>query len=233
MKKLTALFLALIFSSHSAIFAAEAIVDDFANKTLMDVKLAKYTPNVIVDDFAQSRLKNIKSVNLVEKEPIVDEFALETLQSYKNVPIPKGVITEIATNEISVFVSSSRSLTTQNDIYEGQKVDFIIAKDVVQNGKIVIPKGTQVTGRVELITMNGAFGTPADLTVGNFTLQNDKNLEGEIKITGANRSLWVYPVGYSTTVFFGLGALIFAVRGGHAKIKPDKEFELIYYPKNL
>ena len=228
MKRLTALFLALLFLPHGAIGAKEPIVDSFAENNLKGIVSKNTVKPPIVDEFALKTLENHKSV-YVFRTAIKDEFVEATLSpsEYKIVKNKKSEISESFWQN-PVFVSSVEDITTQSEIYEGKKISFIVLKDVVKNDKIVVPKGSQITGRVELITQNGPFGSPAYLTVGNFVLQNGKNIEGEIKISGANRSLWVYPVGYVGTIFFGVGALAFTIRGGHAKIKQRHEFELNY-----
>ena len=211
MKKLIVFILLCIFSLNSAAFCAAPqapITDEFAERTL------KYYKNTPIPS----------SVRVT----ITDEFVQNTLnpKDYKIIEKKKIVISE--TPEISVFLTSNDLVTTQNNITEGKTLEFTVSRDVVSDGKIIIPKGTKATGRVELITMNGACGTPADLTVGNFVLQDGRELIGQIKKNGANRSIWVYPTAYAGTFFFGAGILLLAVRGGHAKIKPAKEFELAY-----
>ena len=61
----------------------------------------------------------------------------------------------------------------------------------------------------------------------NFSIDG-KRLAGEISKTGANRSLWLYPTIYMTTLFFGVGLLLIPIRGGHAKIKPQQTFTVYY-----
>ena len=187
--------------------------------------------------------------------PIADEFALETLKSYRNVPLPKGVKTVIidefardnlnpadyknfkkpvpvyiSADEMSVFVSSVEFMTTKKGLYESKYADFIVAKDVIQDGKTIFVRGEKITGRVEIAAQNGPFGSPAELVVSNFSAkEGSKKLAGEIRVVGANRSFWVYPIGYSINFFFPFaGVPVYTIRGGHAKIKPEKEFELVY-----
>ena len=83
-----------------------------------------------------------------------------------------------------------------------------------------------LSARVELISPNQARGVPADIILGNFMLDNKIPLEGQIKATGANRSLWVYPASYLLSVFFFTGLFIYPIRGGHAKIKPKNIYKL-------
>ena len=205
MKKAAALLLVLLFSSHCAVWAFGSIV---------------------VDEAGNVHLKGDATTTVQKEKPkvyIVDEFVNETLKEYK-----KDKTTKEPLSEIPVFISSSGGITTRKDVWEGKEVEFIVAKDVNKDGKVVLQKGEKITGRIELVTLNGPFGSPADLTLSNFVLPDGKKLTGEIRISGANRSYWVYPLGYSMMPFFFAGAAVFTVRGGHAKIKPEKEFELVY-----
>lgn len=220
MKKLLALI--LLFAFNGAVGAFEPIVDDFVNATLKGVeKNADFSPKPLP--------KNIK------KDPAIDEV-IETLNNDKVFPsapkkasiIVTNVQTAAANNEIPVFISSPEAITTRKAAWEGKEVEFVVAKDIAKDGKVVLQKGTKVAGRIELVTKNGPFGTPAELTLSNFVLPDGKKLKGEIRVSGATRSYWVYPIGYLTLPFFFAGAAVFTIRGGHAKIKPGREFELIY-----
>ena len=82
-----------------------------------------------------------------------------------------------------------------------------------------------VKARVENVSPNGAYGIPADVVIGNFILEDKTKLDGEISLQGANRSLWVYPIGHFLTLCLGVGVLIYPIRGGHAKFKINKIYE--------
>ena len=103
--------------------------------------------------------------------------------------------------------------------------DFVLVEDVKINN-VSFKKGAIIKARVETLSQNAAYGVPADLVVGNFTMPNNFILEGQISRQGANRALWVYPTGYLLTSLFLIGLPIFAIRGGHAKIKPHKVYEI-------
>ena len=98
--------------------------------------------------------------------------------------------------------------TTRKDLFEGKIIDFILVEDTRINNKLY-KKGTTIKARVETLSQNGAYGVPADLVIGNFTLPDNLTLHGDITQQGANRSLWVYPTGYILTPFFLIGLLIF------------------------
>lgn len=237
MKKFISLFLILNFLVGN-VYAAAPIVDDFAQRTLVDYKNTNTNiKEPITDEFATKNLSNTKSSKKIEQTAITDDFAKnsikpEELKGVRYTPKPVHLAGYDSKEDLIAVVSIDEYVTTRKNIFEGQELNFTVAKDVIKNGKVIIPKGTKVTGRVELITMNGAFGSPADLTIGNFILDNGtKNgiyLDGEIYKKGANRSYWVYPIGAASLVLMFAGLLVLTIRGGHAKIKPNQQYALNY-----
>ena len=76
------------------------------------------------------------------------------------------------------------------------------------------------------MVLNEAMGTPASLIVENFILANNVKLDGIISQTGANRTIWLYPTVLTMNVFCGLGIFFMPIRGGHAKLKPSRVYEI-------
>jgi hypothetical protein len=134
-------------------------------------------------------------------------------------------------NKVEIPIQIDERISTKSDVYEGQTLIFHIARDVKLEN-VTYKKGSKVSGKIELITTNQAFGVPADITVSNFKIQdNDIKLNGAIQSIGANRSLWVYPLGYGIGIgTLGLGLSILAIRGGHAKMKPTTTYNVRYIP---
>lgn len=170
----------------------------------------------IRDDFADKTLKKAKISN--NKTNLNYDF-----ESIKRVPIK---------------ISSLENITTKNGIKEGQELQFKVLKDVKLENERIIKKDSIVKARLETISPNQAFGVPADMVVDKFIIkqqnQADLILDGNVHKIGANRSLWVYPVGYvGGILFFGAGFLLFTVRGGHAKIKTKDVYEVYYLPKSF
>lgn len=91
--------------------------------------------------------------------------------------------------------------------------------------KKVLPAGSRVFGTVETISQNELLGVPSNLIIGNFKIEYMPTirLEGQIVKQGANRVYWVRP----------LAPLLFAVRGGHAKIKTEDIYTIYYTPPAL
>lgn len=162
-------------------------------------------------------MKNIISIYLIftfllqfSLAQIVDDFVNESLNNVEVV------------EKTPVIVRISNDFTTKLKKAEGEEIQFVTVNDVKINNKLY-PKGSIVDARIETVSMNKAFGVPADLTVGNFKLGNTR-LAGEINKTGANRAYWVWPIGGICLLGLGLGVFILAVRGGHAKIKTSEKY---------
>ena len=115
-----------------------------------------------------------------------------------------------------------KPVSTGENIKEGDFVNFETTKDVVINN-ITYPKGTTVKARIETVSPNETMGVPADLAIGNFKI-GENLLIGEITKTGANRSLWVYPLYSALVAFFGIGLIFVFIPGGQAKIKTTEIF---------
>jgi len=239
MKKIISLFLSLKFIFINCSFASaindnlvelldknlkiqkvkqEPIVDDFAIKTLdLNLKIKQEKEVVIIDNLAEKLNKNLK----IEKENqrlVVDSFALNLNKTNKN-------NANVKFDGDKVKVSPLNYLTTRKDLFEGKIIDFILIEDIKINNK-TYKKGTLVKARVETLSQNSAYGVPADLVIGNFTLPNNFVLHGNITKQGANRAIWVYPTGYILMPFFFIGLLIFPIRGGHVKLKPEKVYNI-------
>ena len=128
-------------------------------------------------------------------------------------------------NRVSLKIKSIANISTKKNLAEGQKLVFLTTEDTVLTSQKVLPAGSRVFGRVETISMNGHKGIPANLIIGNFKIEYMPSIEldGEINKQGSNRSIWVRP----------FLPILFAVKGGHAKIKTDEIYEIYYTPKNI
>lgn len=220
------------------------IVDEFVEKTLSDeltIKLPKQP--TIIDEFAQKSIDKDLQINPNEAKIIDDNFAENNKN--KNIVVVKKITideklpcvkeksanfkkTLVVDNENSqpVKIRIKKDFSTNQEIEEGDYIEFETISDVKIQNK-TYPAHTTVKARVETISPNKMWGVPADLTVGNFTLDNH-SLNGEINKTGANRSLWLYPTVYFTSFFFGAGLLLIPIHGGEAKIK-NLDIYTIYY----
>lgn len=128
-------------------------------------------------------------------------------------------------NRLPLKIKILSDVSTKKNLEEGQKLVFLTTEDTVLSAKKILPAGSRIIGTVETISKNDIKGTPANLIVGNFKIEYMPKikLEGQINNQGANRAIWVRP----------LLPVLFAVKGGHAKIKEVDTYEIYYTPEQL
>lgn len=222
------------------------IQDDFVEQTLSkDLKIKSYQKPIIVDDFAEKNLEKNQRIIKVEQK-INDSFAEKNTN--KSVPIQKVVITEqlptitgrtdLTPVRTKAFFGDSTSqgleipiricslLSTKQFPEEGDYVEFETLKEIKIKNK-TYPQGTRVKARIETVSMNFSLGVPADIILGNFSIDNIP-LYGNVQKIGANRALWVKPCSYIGTFFMGAGILLLPIRGGHAKVRPSEVYTVYY-----
>ena len=135
--------------------------------------------------------------------------------------------------QIPVQLKIIKPLSTKNKISEGDEILFVTTKDVVIKDEY-IPKGTRVIGRIETISASDKMGTPANIIVDNFYVEGRPELclYGNVSKTGANRSIWVYPLYQAGNIMFYVAGFAFVpIHGGHAKILTNDKFT-VYYELN-
>ena len=128
-------------------------------------------------------------------------------------------------NRIPLKIKIISDVTTKKNLTEGQKLIFLTTEDAVLSHKKVLAAGSRVIGTIESVSPNGRQGIPANMVVGNFKIEYMPTIkiEGQIIKQGANRAIWVKP----------LLPLLFAVKGGHAKIKETETYEVYYTPTTI
>jgi hypothetical protein len=231
----------LLFSYMTPSYAI--VCDEFVENSLSsDLTIPKYQYQPIEDDFAQKNQQENQpcqkalpiedsfaqanhNVSKPKEKIIIEEVLPSVDSSVTNLP-QKSILESDMSIEIPIYIKSLELITTRQKREEGDFVEFETVDKVSIQGK-VYPKGTKVRGRIETISMNYSFGVPAYIVIGHFSIE-DTQLSGEIKKTGANRSLWVKPTSYVTLLLFGIGILIMPIRGGHAKIRPSQTYKIYY-----
>ena len=135
--------------------------------------------------------------------------------------------------QIPVQLKVLKPVSTKHKIKEGDEILFATTKDVVINDEY-LPKGTEVIGRIETISRSDKMGTPANIIVDNFYVKDkpELSLYGNVTKTGANRSIWVYPLYQAGNIMFYVAGFAFVpIHGGHAKILTNDTFT-VYYELN-
>ena len=185
----------------------ELITPKFVSKTSGISILKKYSRNKIEDNFVKN---NIDSDN-------VAKIKVKTNYDFSKAQIP-------------VQMKVIKNLTTKNNIVEGDSILFKTVNEVTVNGT-VLPKGTQVIGRVETVSASDKMGCPANIVVDNFYVKDNPDIcfYGNVSKTGANRSIWVYPLYQAGNILLYAAGFVFVpIHGGHAKILTSDTFTVFY-----
>lgn len=260
MKKIF-VFLICIQLINLPVFAGNLIEDALVNKTLTgkSFKTVTSSPELINDTFIEKSLKNVPCKSNINNENVEDELVNKNLSGAKyqikkqenpfiNDALADKTLKKISAKpkkaklnfdfelvkQIPVKIAIINNITSKKDLTEGQEINFKILDDVNVGNNLVLKKDALVKAKLETISLNQAFGVPADILIDDFKVvsyQSEISLDGSIHKIGANRSLWVYPVGYMGCFFFGAGLLLSPIRGGHAKIKTKDVYEVYYIPK--
>ena len=76
------------------------------------------------------------------------------------------------------------------------------------------------------------MGVPETLKICNFFIEDDNeeiNLHGAVSKTGANRSIWVYPLYQAGNIlFYAAGFAVVPIHGGRAKVLTSESFTVFY-----
>lgn len=139
------------------------------------------------------------------------------------------------TTAVPVRLAVTKEISSEKGLLEGQSLEFRIVRDVYYNDKLLLAKGTIVSGKVETIVTSGMNGFPAEVLIDGFELpgiRQSQLLGGYIK-KGQNRCFWVYPLKWALTLIPVAGSLTNFIKGGHVKIHSDDIITIYYYPNWL
>ena len=139
------------------------------------------------------------------------------------------------TTLIPVKLAIKNKVKSENDIYEGQELEFRVVENVVYNNKILVHSGTLATARVETIIANGMNGIPASVILGDFKVNGleSHKLTMEYEKYGVDLSLFVFPLKWLLTPLPPTGSLTNFIKGGHVKFKENEEILIYYHPNWL
>ena len=215
------------------------ITDELLNPDLykdVPFKLSAYTNKYenepIKDELLEDSGFIVNAENYVLPEKFVpDEFFIE-----KNIDLSK--VRKITSKNkydftkklVPIQVKIAEQLKSTREILEGSTIPFIAQHDFEINGK-KYDKGTKILGRVETISESDKMGTPESIKISNFYIPDAKevDLSGSISKTGANRSIWVYPLYQAGNICLYVAGFVFVpIHGGKAKLLTSESFTLFY-----
>ena len=171
--------------------------------------------------------------------PMLDWLGYEN-DSYSTDYLLKSKLDKPATNEKYNYISPSSipikliidtPIKSEKEVYEGQIIEFKNIEAVVLNTKIIVPKNTICTARVETIIQSGMNGLPASIILGNFNIPNIDNhkLTMSYEKYGFDLSLLEFPIKWLLTPLPPTGLLTNFIKGGHVKINKNKPIIIEYF----
>jgi len=167
------------------------------------------------------------------KNTIEDNFAKNNIDRKSISAIRTKSIYDFTKKQIPVRLKIIKNVTTKRNLAEGDKIVFKTTDEVMINGRL-LPKGTKVIGNVETISESDKMGTPFTVIIDNFHLEDNPDVYfyGNISKTGANRSIWVYPLYQAGNICFYVAGFAFVpIHGGHAKVHQKETFTVFYETK--
>lgn len=173
---------------------------------------------------------NASNFALPKKEYFDDFFFEKIIDPSKVRKILPKTKYDFTKKQIPVHIQLAKQLKTKG-LLEGSVVPFIATRDFEIMGK-KFEKGTTVLGRVETLSASDKMGTPETLKIDNFYIDDNGkeiNLHGSVSKTGANRSIWVYPLYQAGNITFYVAGFVFVpIHGGRAKLSTKEDFTIFY-----
>ena len=131
----------------------------------------------------------------------------------------------------TIKLSPIETISTKDDVYEGQIIHFVVREDVFVNGKKLLNAGDFVDGRIEMIVNSRRGGLPAEIVIDNFEIPNVKKSQILSEYNKVGRYSWWFRVAKlvvpAPIAVLPIGKI---VKGGHAKISSQDVIKIKYYP---
>ena len=216
------------------------ITDELLNSTLyknnpfgLSAYINKYANKPIEDELLEdSNFKSISIESELQNKIVPDEYFIEKSIDLKNARRikPKNKY-DFTKKQIPIKIKIAEQLKSTGQISEGSAIPFIAEHDFEINGK-KFSQGTIILGRVETISASDKMGVPESLKIDNFYIEDNGqeiNLSGSVSKTGANRSIWVYPLYQAGNIlFYVAGFIVVPIHGGRAKLLTSESFTVFY-----
>ena len=173
---------------------------------------------------------NASNCAIVKKEHPDDFFFEKVIDASKVRKILPKTNYDFTKRQIPVQIRLAQQIKTKG-LLEGSVVPFVATHDFEINGK-KFAEGTPVLGRVETVSESDKMGVPETLKIDNFYIDDEGKeiiLHGSVSKTGANRSIWVYPLYQAGNITFYVAGFVFVpIHGGRAKLLTTEFFTVFY-----
>lgn len=240
MKKLFLIFMLITLGIPVFAYNTEPIKDELLDPSMYGdgsifklgiYKHGEYHYIPIEDELIDENfISNSSNFVIIKKEHPDDFFFEKIVDTSKVRKILPKIKYDFTKQQIPVKIQLAKQLKTKG-LLEGSIIPFIATHDFEINGK-TYKKGTEVLGRVETLSESDKMGVPETLIIDNFYIEDkgqEINLSGNVTKTGANRSIWVYPLYQAGNITFYVAGFVFVpIHGGRAKISTKDTFTVFY-----
>lgn len=164
---------------------------------------------------------------------IDDDFVNETLKDkdFKEIKVNTDYnYTRI--HCIPIKLQIDKKITTRKNLHDGDILTFKVKNDVRHNRKVLLKKGTVVTGRVKTYMTRGWGGIPGQIILDDFEIPGiDSNqLKSTYIKKGLNLTLLIMPIKWVLTPIPFVGSFTNLIIGGSANIDSNDTIVIYYYP---
>lgn len=192
----------------------------------------EYEEKTIEDELLSPEFIKKASNKVIVKKAKRDEYFIEKkIDTSKVRKIKSKTKYDFTKKQIAIKIKIAKHLKTTKGSLEGGTIPFIAIHDFKINGK-KYAKGTEILGRIETISDSDKMGVPEFIKIDNFYINDEGQeiiLHGSVSKTGANRSIWVYPLYQAGNICFYVAGFVFVpIHGGRAKLS-QKEIFTVYY----
>lgn len=215
-----------------------AIEDELLNPKVYDGKpfrlgafKNKFKDIPISDELIDNEfVNNSKGKKISKKEAEDDYFFEKNIDASKVRKIKAKTKYDFTKKQIPVKIRIANRLNSTKETMEGSTIPFVAEEDFEING-IKYEKGTTILGRVETISNSDKMGVPECLKLDNFYIKDhdDIILYGSVSKTGANRTIWVYPLYQAGNIcLYAAGFVFVPIHGGRVKLLTTETFTIYY-----
>ena len=195
-------------------------------------KQGEYSEESIGDELLSPEFIENVSKQIIVKKEIPDEYFIEkNIDTSKVRRVKAKTKYDFTKKQIAIKIKIAKHLKSTKGSLEGGTIPFIAIHDFKINGK-KYKEGTEVLGRIETISSSDKMGVPECIKIDNFYINDEGqeiNLHGSVSKTGANRSIWVYPLYQAGNICFYVAGFVFVpIHGGRAKLSPEETFTVFY-----
>lgn len=194
-------------------------------------KKGDYNYIPIEDELIDENFISKSSNFILPKKEYFDEYFIEKQVDLSKVRhIKPKTNYDFTKQQIPINIQFAKHIKSTKELTEGSDIPFLATHDFEIKGK-KFKKGTTIFGRVETISASDKMGTPESIQISNFYIPDEEeiNLSGSFSKTGANRSIWVYPLYQAGNITFYVAGFVFVpIHGGRVKLSANESFTIFY-----